>query len=85
MQELYEGGEEFLAEQSILIDEDSTKRPDKIILKKEETVILDFKTGIPKSSDHKQMIIYKNALEQMNLPSIRSYLYYTAIQQLIAV
>ena len=85
VQELYEDGEEFLAEQSIIIDEDSTKRPDKIILKKEETIILDFKTGIPKSSDHKQMIIYKNALEQMNLPTIRSYLYYTATQQLIAI
>jgi ATP-dependent exoDNAse (exonuclease V) beta subunit len=85
VQQLYTNAIEFIAEQTIIIDEELTKRPDKIILKANETVILDFKTGIPKPSDHKQMTIYKNAIQQMELPNVQSFLYYTATEQLIAV
>jgi ATP-dependent exoDNAse (exonuclease V) beta subunit len=82
---IYENKTDILTEQSIILDELSTKRPDKIILKQDETIILDFKTGMPKNDDVKQLVGYKDALIQMDLPNIKSYLYYTSTHELIAV
>jgi predicted Ser/Thr protein kinase len=39
------GAKEILSEQSIILGRDSLKRPDKIIFKDGETIVIDFKTG----------------------------------------
>ena len=75
--QLFENALEILNEQSIILDEQTIRRPDKLILKEHETIILDYKTGIPKQKDEKQILEYILTLEQMELPSVKGYIFYT--------
>lgn len=74
---LFENSREILNEQSIILDEKILKRPDKLILKESETIILDYKTGMPSKKDEKQMTEYISTLEKMDLPSVKGYILYT--------
>ena len=79
---LLKGNIKILNEQDIIINELSILRPDKIIFKKNETIIIDFKTGLPKNSDNKQIKEYQLILEKMKYPNVKVYLFYTAINEL---
>ncbi len=81
-QNLLNNSTKILNEQPILIDAKSTVRPDKIILKKEETIVVDFKTGMPKKSDQQQISNYTTVLSKMGLPKVSGYLYYSFDQRL---
>lgn len=72
----------IMNEKSIIISEDSIKRPDKIILKEKETIVLDFKTGAEKSNDKKQLQEYSEYLRKMDLPNVKAYLYYSLTEEL---
>jgi ATP-dependent exoDNAse (exonuclease V) beta subunit len=72
-------------ESTIISSIDSVKRPDKIILKENETIIIDFKTGNKKEKDVRQIKDYANVLKQMELPPIKAFLFYTASEELIEV
>lgn len=76
---------DHMNEQSIIIDEENSRRPDKVILKKDSTIILDFKTGMKKPVDIKQMQEYIGIFEKMSFPGVKGYLYYTGNNELIAV
>ena len=80
--ELFHDANEILNEQSIIIDETSIKRPDRIILKNHETIVLDYKTGIPSKKDEQQVREYVKTLQQMNMPSVKGYLFYTSLNEL---
>jgi ribosomal protein L16 Arg81 hydroxylase len=83
--QLFTDAIEVLNEQSIILDEKTTKRPDKIILKKNETIILDYKTGIPSAKDEKQISEYVATLQKMDYPNVKGYLFYTALNELKGV
>ena len=83
--EIYAGTLEVLNEQSILISEDETKRPDKVLIKENETIILDFKTGLPKKSDHSQIQSYCIFFREMGAQNVKGYLFYTLQNELIQV
>ena len=83
--QLFTDAFEVLNEQSIILDEKTTKRPDKIILKKNETIILDYKTGIPSAKDEKQISEYVATLQKMDYPNVKGYLFYTALNELKGV
>jgi ATP-dependent exoDNAse (exonuclease V) beta subunit len=80
--ELFKGSHEILNEQSIIIDETNLKRPDRIILKNDETIVLDYKTGIPSAKDEKQVREYVKTLQQMDMPSVKGYIFYTSLNEL---
>ena len=82
-QSLFSDSLNILNEQEFIINEDKSLRPDKIILKKDETIIIDYKTGLPKRRDHNQVLEYIEVLNTMNYPSIKGYLYYVANQSLV--
>jgi hypothetical protein len=82
---LFSGAIDYMNEQSIIVDVENSRRPDKVILKKESTIVLDYKTGIQKPVDIKQMQEYIYLFKQMGFPEIKGYLYYTGRNELIAV
>lgn len=51
-------------------------RPDKVFYNSEETIIVDYKTGIKKSSHQKQVLDYVEALRFMGFPSPKGCLLY---------
>lgn len=79
---LFINKKEVINEQAILVDALTTLRPDKIILKEDETVIIDYKTGIPNQKDQKQINSYKVVLEEMGYPQVSCYLFYSSINEL---
>ena len=66
-----------LNEIPIIVARDSIKRPDKLILKSDKTILIDFKTGAENPKYLKQISDYATALREMNLPNIKAYLYFT--------
>ncbi|MGB0914820.1 MAG: UvrD-helicase domain-containing protein [Crocinitomicaceae bacterium] len=79
---LFESSKEILNEQAIIVDATTTLRPDKIILKSDETIIIDYKTGLPSKKDIKQVNEYKLTLESMNYPDVKCYVFYASINDL---
>ncbi len=83
--DLFEGALEILREQDILLSESETKRPDVIIRKEEETIILDYKTGLEEAKHAKQVKTYCNTLAAMGFPQVKGLIFYTSSLKLIAV
>lgn len=73
----HNGSYRILSEQDILIQENEVKRPDRIFIGENETIIVDFKTGKPSSKDKKQLSLYAKVLGEMSFKNIHSYLLYT--------
>jgi ATP-dependent exoDNAse (exonuclease V) beta subunit len=80
--DLFKGATKILSEQAIIYDHQEMARPDKLILKPAETIILDYKTGLPSTKDEKQVRAYQKVLQTMGYPDVRSYLFYTSINEL---
>jgi ATP-dependent exoDNAse (exonuclease V) beta subunit len=82
---LFEDVEEIINEQLILIPGDSDKRPDKILIKKNELIVFDFKTGKQSDRHQPQLLGYHNALSEMFDKPIKLFLYYTETSSLLSV
>ena len=74
--QVLKNAKETLEEQSFIVENGEELRPDKVILKDQETILIDFKTGIPNQRDEKQVAKYKTTLESIGYPNVKSYLYY---------
>ncbi len=82
-QQLLQGAVKILNEQGIIISATETKRPDKIILKKEETIVIDYKTGLPKAAHLKQVQLYADTLRDMGYVNVRGIVFYTGELRLV--
>ena len=82
---IFDGKLKIYNESTIISSIDSIKRPDKIVLKENETIIIDFKTGTKKEKDIKQIKEYAGVLKQMELPAIKVFLFYTTTEELVEV
>ena len=72
----------ILSEQEIISDKGELQRPDKIILKESETILIDFKTGVPKSADEKQIRKYHNTLQEMGYSAVKACIFYSSLQEI---
>ncbi|WP_207428401.1 exodeoxyribonuclease V subunit beta [Pedobacter sp. SYSU D00535] len=77
---------ESLSEQTIINGRGESYRPDKVLIGKDEVVIIDFKfTGEPKPQHYDQVDAYKGLLAEMGYKNIKAYLYYGYLKELKAV
>ena len=77
LKEYFEGTDQVLCEQEILIPNGPTLRPDRINISQEgRATILDYKTGIPRAEDKKQVETYAEALRELGFHHIVSKLVY---------
>ena len=72
-------------EQSILINGSNALRPDKIIERDKDVIVIDFKTGCASPKHHEQIWNYKSVLEEVFKKPVLSILYYTQNSQLIEI
>ena len=63
-------------EAEILSADGNVYRPDRIIFSRDETAVLDFKTGKPKEEYKKQIRHYGKLLEELGYSNVRKYLVY---------
>lgn len=70
--------EEYIvkAEAPILTKGSASKRPDRVMIKGKDAVILDYKTGSPNSQDNEQILNYQKLLQQMGYTHVEAYLLY---------
>lgn len=83
--ELLTENQEILYEQDFIAGPNQLVRPDQIILKADETIVLDFKTGMPDPRDEKQVASYCAILKEMDYPQVKGYLFYTSEQRLLQI
>jgi ATP-dependent exoDNAse (exonuclease V) beta subunit len=69
--------DEDMAEQAIISTEETTKRPDRLFRTGESLVIVDFKSGKATEKDKRQLISYRNLLDELGFKTISGYLLYT--------
>lgn len=79
---LFENNSSVLTEQAFIVNKDKTLRPDRVILKDNSTVIIDYKTGIPSAKDEKQVSEYAAVLQEMGYPNVEAHLFYTFSNEL---
>lgn len=82
-QQLLANAEKIMNEQDIIISANETRRPDKIIIKKDETIVIDYKTGIPKAKHLKQVQVYADTLREMGFENVRGIVFYTGELRLV--
>lgn len=60
----------------------TTLRPDRVMIRQQEVVVLDYKTGKPAASHEAQVQSYIHAIEALGYTHVSGYLYYTGINLL---
>ncbi|MDR0507560.1 MAG: UvrD-helicase domain-containing protein [Dysgonamonadaceae bacterium] len=76
------------SESTILIEEDGElkqKRPDRVLISDNSTIVIDFKFGEMHKSHTEQVLQYMHLLEKMNYPQIEGFLWYVETRQKIPV
>ncbi|MEK6783356.1 MAG: UvrD-helicase domain-containing protein [Bacteroidota bacterium] len=60
-------------------------RIDRLMLKEDKSVVVDFKTGEPKKEDQKQVAEYMEILKKMDFPELEGYLLYIKTGDVVSV
>ena len=63
----------------------TTKRPDRILMNDNQTIIIDYKFGEPNKAHQKQLKEYMELLKSMDYPQISAYLWYVEQGSVVAV
>jgi ATP-dependent exoDNAse (exonuclease V) beta subunit len=69
----------------ILLPGGAENRIDRLIIKEKNAVVVDFKTGVRKKSDHDQVLDYINILRLMNFTEVKGYLLYLKDNEVVEV
>ena len=74
---------EVKSEATILSPAGQMLRPDRVLMRPGQVVVIDFKTGIPQSYHKQQVQAYAALLYDMGHPQVEAYLLYTATGQVV--
>jgi len=85
MKEWFSEDVQVMTEQGIILPGGSAKRPDRIIVKKEQTVVLDFKTGEKKDAHQKQVMEYMVLINHLIPKPVDGYLVYIETGEIVKV
>jgi hypothetical protein len=67
---------EVITEKEILTPEGKNLRPDRVVVHKTHTDVIDFKTGLPSETHQIQVLQYASVLSGMGYPDVRAWLLY---------
>jgi ATP-dependent exoDNAse (exonuclease V) beta subunit len=85
VQELFHEQGQGLTEREILTAEGDVLRPDRVVLKPHETLVVDYKTGVKHESHRAQVLRYKDEIAKMGYPNVKACLLYLQPPELIEV
>ncbi len=69
----------------ILLPGGAENRIDRLIYKDKHAIVIDFKTGVRKKTDHDQVLDYINILRLMNFTDVTGYLLYLREKEVVEV
>jgi ATP-dependent helicase/nuclease subunit A len=81
----FNSGSIIIKETDILLPSGSTKRPDRIILKEDRAIIIDFKFGVEKPGYLNQVNNYRKLMNEMGYKKVDAFLWYVDINKIISV
>ena len=76
---------EVKTEIPIIVRDSQPKRLDRVLLHGKNAIIIDFKTGLEKSTDKKQVLEYKELLNEMGYLNVEVYLLYISLNKVIQI
>jgi ATP-dependent exoDNAse (exonuclease V) beta subunit len=76
---------EVKTEALIILRDKHPKRPDRVLLRDNQAIIIDFKTGQEKPADKNQILSYRDTLKEMGFLLVESYLLYIAKNKVVKV
>jgi ATP-dependent exoDNAse (exonuclease V) beta subunit len=85
MSDWFSGNWEVLNEASILLPQQGEKRPDRVMIRENQVVVLDYKTGVYEPKHEKQVQTYMKYLSEMGYHNVTGYLLYLDESDLIEV
>ena len=77
--------EKILHERNIIRPKNGNKRPDRIMLRGERAVVVDYKFGAESDDHHKQIESYKDELRAMGYTDIRGFIWYVTGEKVVEV
>jgi ATP-dependent exoDNAse (exonuclease V) beta subunit len=84
--EWFDGSSRILNEVDILVGKGQTRRPDRVMIKDNKVVVVDYKFGETQSSHyHTQVKTYQRLIRQMGYPQVEGYLWYISLNKIEAV
>lgn len=73
-------------ERDILLGDGNTLRPDRVIVKDDEAIVIDYKFGKKKEKSHMTQVgAYKRLLEKMNFKKVSAFILYGKLDEIIEV
>jgi ATP-dependent helicase/nuclease subunit A len=85
VKEWFDNNSVIIRETDILLPSGSTKRPDRIVLKNDRAIIIDFKFGTEKPGYLTQVSNYRNLMHAMGYKSVDAFLWYVDKNKIITV
>ncbi len=85
MNDWFSGRWQVKTEHSILLQDGSSLRPDRVMVRHNTAVVLDFKTGKQQPEDHLQVGTYVAQLQHMGYAKVEGHLFYTQENLLLRV
>ncbi len=76
---------QVLNETEICDSEGNIIRPDRLMIKNKQAIVLDYKTGQPLNEHQQQMLGYKNVLEGAGFTTVETFLYYPESGEVVQV
>jgi ATP-dependent exoDNAse (exonuclease V) beta subunit len=72
----FDGSYEVMTEATIILPSGTARRPDRVMIKNNDVVVVDYKFGEPSSGHRQQAASYRLLLGQMGYTSVKSWLWY---------
>ena len=85
VKEWFDPKNKVMNERDIILPDGSLYRPDKVIIKGNKAVIIDYKTGLKKPEHKTQISSYGDIISRMGYKEIEMYLYYINDQKIDSV
>ncbi len=77
---------QVINERDILLGKSNTLRPDRVIVKEDEAIVIDYKFGKKKEKAHiAQVGTYKKLLEKMNFKKVSAFILYGKLDEIVEV
>jgi hypothetical protein len=81
----FNDGSYAIKNESSIYFEGETLRPDRVLMKDQTAIIIDFKTGGQDDKHNKQVEKYCSVIEKMGFQEVKGYLLYTETNSLIPI
>ena len=85
MQDFFSDKWDVRNEREIMLPGGESLRPDRVLLGKKQTIVIDFKTGKELPAHSKQIKKYASVLTDMGYPAVKSYLVYISGKNVVNV